>query len=186
MGGLFPELTSSSRTGVDYTQPFYWNIAPNYDMTISPRLMTRRGLQLNTEFRYLTEKSEGMAYVEYLPSDSDISGNPDRYFYRLEHQGLIGENWLLNIDFNGLSDDNYLLDLGSDYYSRADTHLYRSVGLSYYSENLSVNVQIKDFEVLGDTADSYRAVPEIKINYNKALGEYLEFNLDSEVAHFDN
>ena len=185
-GLLFPELTSSSRTGVDYTQPFYWNIAPNYDMTISPRLMTRRGLQLNTEFRYLTEKSEGMAYVEYLPSDSDISGNPDRYFYRLEHQGLIGENWLLNIDFNGLSDDNYLLDLGSDYYSRADTHLYRSVGLSYYSENLSVNVQVKDFEVLGDTADSYRAVPQIKLNYNTALGRYFEFSIDSELAHFDN
>ena len=126
-GLLFPELTSSSRTGVDYTQPFYWNIAPNYDMTISPRLMTLRGLQLNTEFRYLTERSQGKAYVEYLPSDSDISGNPDRYFYRLEHQGLIADNWLLNVDFNGLSDDNYLVDLGSDYYSRADTHLYLSL-----------------------------------------------------------
>ena len=185
-GLLFPELTSSSRTGVDYTQPFYWNIAPNYDMTLSPRLMTRRGVQLNTEFRYLTEQSEGMAYVEYLPSDSDIDGNPDRYFYRLQHQGLVSDNWLLNIDFNGLSDDNYLLDLGSDYYSRADTHLYRSVGLSYFSENLSINVQVKDFEVLGDTADSYRAVPQIKLNYTSALGRYFEFNLDSEIAHFDN
>jgi LPS-assembly protein len=185
-GLLFPELTSSSRTGVDYTQPFYWNIAPNYDMTIAPRVMTLRGVQLNTEFRYLTEHSQGKAYVEYLPSDSDISGNPDRYFYRLQHQGLIGDNWLLNVDFNGLSDNNYLLDLGSDYYSRADTHLYRSIGMSYYSENLSVNMQIKDFEVLGNTADSYRAVPEIKVNYNKPLGDFFEFNLDSEVAHFDN
>ena len=185
-GLLFPELTSSSRTGVDYTQPFYWNIAPNYDMTISPRLMTLRGVQLNTEFRYLTERSQSKAYVEYLPSDSDIAGNPDRYFYRLEHQGLVADNWLLNIDFNGLSDNNYLVDLGSDYYSRADTHLYRNIGLSYYSQNLSVNMQIKDFEVLGNTADSYRAVPEIKVNYNRAFGEYFEFNLDSEVAHFDN
>ncbi|WP_334063499.1 LPS-assembly protein LptD [Alteromonas genovensis] len=185
-GLLFPELTSSSRTGVDYTQPFYWNIAPNYDMTISPRLMTRRGVQLNTEFRYLTKKSEGTAYVEYLPSDSDIDGNPDRYFYRLQHQGLVGDNWLLNIDFNGLSDDNYLLDLGSDYYSRSDTHLYRSVGLSYYDENLSVNVEVKDFEVLGDTADSYRAVPQVKVNYSTEMWRYFEFSLDSEIAHFDN
>ena len=185
-GLLFPELTSFSRTGVDYTQPFYWNIAPNYDMTISPRLMTRRGVQLNTEFRYLTKKSEGTAYVEYLPSDSDIDGNPDRYFYRLQHQGLVGDNWLLNIDFNGLSDDNYLLDLGSDYYSRSDTHLYRSVGLSYYDENLSVNVEVKDFEVLGDTADSYRAVPQVKVNYSTEMWRYFEFSLDSEIAHFDN
>ena len=185
-GLLFPELTSSSRTGVDYTQPFYWNIAPNYDMTISPRVMTRRGVQLNTEFRYLTDNSQGKAYVEYLPSDSDISGNPDRYFYRLEHQGVIAEDWLLNVDFNGLSDNNYLLDLGSDYYSRADTHLYRSIGLSYYSQNLSVNMQIKDFEVLGDTADSYRALPELKMRYNTSLGDYVEFDLESEIAHFDN
>lgn len=76
-GLLFPELTSSRRTGVDYTQPFYWNIAPNYDMTISPRLMTLRGVQLNTEFRYLTDTSQGKAYIEYLPSDTDIAGNPN-------------------------------------------------------------------------------------------------------------
>mgnify|MGYP003883573969 FL=1 len=185
-GLLFPNLTSSSRTGVDYTQPFYWNMAPNYDMTISPRLMTRRGVQLNTEFRYLSETSQSKAYIEYLPSDSDIDGNPDRYFYRLEHQGLIGDNWLLNVDFNGLSDNNYLLDLGSDYYSRADTHLYRSVGLSYYSENIALQMQVKDFEVLGNIADSYRAVPEIKVNYTKPLGDLFEFSIDSELAHFDN
>ena len=81
---------------------------------------------------------------------------------------------------------NYLVDLGSDYYSRADTHLYRSVGLSYYSEKLSINMQIKDFEVLGNTPDSYRAVPEIKMNYRTSFGRFLEFNIDSEVAHFDN
>ena len=68
-GFLYPSISSSSKNGASIATPFYWNIAPNYDMTISPRLMTRRGLQLNTEFRYLTEKSEGMAYVEYLPSD---------------------------------------------------------------------------------------------------------------------
>ena len=116
--------------------------------------MSLRGLQLNTEFRYLTARSQGKAYVEYLPSDSDITGNPDRYFYRFEHQGLIADNWLLNVDFNGLSDDNYLVDLGSDYYSRADTHLYRSVGLSYYSPNLSVNMHIKDFLKLSSRGES--------------------------------
>jgi len=185
-GLLFPEITSSGSTGIDYQQPFYWNMAPNYDMTIAPRLMTSRGIQLNTEFRYLTEKSQGMAYVEYLPSDSDINGNPDRYFYRLEHQGQINDNWLLGIDFNGLSDDNYLVDLGSDYYSRSDTHLYRTVSLNYYSEKLSVSMQVKDFEILGDSADSYRALPEIKMNYTTPIGRLLEFDLHSELAYFDN
>ena len=185
-GLLFPEITSSGSTGLDYEQPFYWNIAPNYDMTIAPRIMTLRGVQLNTEFRYLTEKSQGMAYVEYLPSDNDIDGNPDRYFYRLEHQGQINDNWLLGIDFNGLSDNNYLVDLGSDYYSRSDTHLYRTVSLSYYSQKLSMSMQVKDFEILGDSADSYRALPEIKLNYISPVGRFFEFNLHSELAYFDN
>jgi LPS-assembly protein len=184
-GLLFPELTSSSTTGVDYQQPFYWNIAPNYDMTITPRLMTLRGLQLNTQFRHLSESSESMAYVEYLPSDNDMAGNPDRYFYRLEHQGQITDNWVLDIDFNGLSDDNYLVDLGSDYYNRSDTHLYRTVSLNYYSQNLLVGMHVKDFEVLGDTAESYRALPELKVNYQTSFGQYLDFTLDSELAYFD-
>ena len=184
-GLLFPELTSSSTTGVDYQQPFYWNIAPNYDMTITPRVMTLRGLQLNTEFRHLGEKSESMAYVEYLPSDNDLDSQPDRYFYRIEHQGEINDNWVLGVDFNGLSDDNYIVDLGSDYYSRADTHLYRTISLNYYSKNLLVGMHVKDFEVLGDTAESYRALPELKVNYQTPWGKYLTFNLDSELAYFD-
>ena len=154
-------------------------------MTITPRLMTLRGLQLNTQFRHLSESSESMAYVEYLPSDNDMDGNPDRYFYRLEHQGQLTDNWVLDVDFNGLSDDNYLVDLGSDYYNRSDTHLYRTVSLNYYSQDLLVGMHVKDFEVLGDTAESYRALPELKVNYQTSLGEYFDFILDSELAYFD-
>lgn len=126
-----------------------------------------------------------MAYVEYLPSDNDLDSQPDRYFYRIEHQGEINDNWVLGVDFNGLSDDNYIVDLGSDYYSRADTHLYRTISLNYYSKNLLVGMHVKDFEVLGDTAESYRALPELKVNYQTPWGKYLTFNLDSELAYFD-
>lgn len=184
-GFLFPNISSSARTGVDYEQPFYWNLAPNYDMTISPRLMTLRGIQLKTEFRYMSTDSMSVANVEYLPSDQDIDSSPDRYFYRLQHQGVIWDNWLLNVDFNGLSDDNYLVDLGSDFYNRSDTHLYKTVSLSYYSESLSVNMHVRDFEVLGDATDSYRALPEIKLSYQTQLSSMLEFDLDSEIAYFD-
>ncbi len=184
-GFLFPNISSSARTGVDYEQPFYWNLAPNYDMTLSPRLMTLRGVQLKTEFRYMSSNSMSVANLEYLPSDQDIEDSPDRYFYRLQHQGLIFDDWLLNVDFNGLSDDNYLVDLGSDFYNRSDTHLYKTVSLSYFSESLSVNMHVRDFEVLGDATDSYRALPEIKLNYQTQLSELLELNIDSEVAYFD-
>ncbi|MFT4746548.1 MAG: LPS-assembly protein [Congregibacter sp.] len=184
-GVLYPSISNNSSTGISVEQPIYWNIAPNYDLTFSPRLMTERGLQLKTEFRYLTENQSGQANIEYLANDQDLGDNTDRYFYRLVHSGQIGENWRVNIDINGLSDDNYIVDLGSDYYNRADTHLYKTLGLSYFSHSLEVTAQFRDFEVLGDHPDSYRALPEIRLNYLTPIGMGAEFALNSELAYFE-
>ncbi|WP_412972293.1 LPS-assembly protein LptD [Glaciecola sp. MF2-115] len=185
-GLLFPNIGSSSSTGAEYEQPVYWNIAPNYDATVAPRFMTNRGVQLKTEFRYLFQQNQGELQLEYLPEDTDTTSNDERYFYRYLHQGKISKNWNLNVDFSGISDDNYIVDLGSDYYNRADTHLYRQAGLSYYSSNLDFSIQFRDFDVVGDHPDVYRALPEMKLNYDTDLGEYLEFNLASEAAYFEN
>ena len=185
-GLLFPNIGSSSSTGAEYEQPLYWNIAPNYDAVIAPRFMTNRGVQLKTEFRYLFKQNQGELQLEYLPKDLDTDTNNDRYFYRYLHQGKISDNWNLNIDFSGLSDDNYIVDLGSDYYNRADTHLYRQVGLSYYSSNLDFSLQFRDFDVVGDHPDVYRALPEMKLNYDTDLGDYIDFRLASEAAYFEN
>jgi LPS-assembly protein len=185
-GLLFPNIGSSSRTGIEYEQPLYWNIAPNYDATISPRLMTNRGIQLKTEFRYLFSQSQGEVQLEYLPKDIDTDTQDERYFYRYLHQGKISDNWNLNIDFSGISDDNYIVDLGSDYYNRADTHLYRQAGVSYYSSNLDFSMNFRDFEVVGDHPDVYRALPEMKLNYGADLGQYVDFTLASEAAYFEN
>lgn len=185
-GLLFPNIGSSSRTGAEYEQPVYWNIAPNYDATFSPRFMTNRGVQLKTEFRYLFSQNEGELQLEYLPKDIDTESGDERYFYRYLHQGKISDNWNLNIDFSGLSDDNYIVDLGSDYYNRADTHLYRQLGVSYYSQDLDFSLQFRDFDVVGDHPDVYRALPEMKLNYSSDLGDYVDFKLASEAAYFEN
>ncbi|WP_018982768.1 LPS-assembly protein LptD [Salinimonas chungwhensis] len=185
-GLLFPEIGSSSNTGVDYQQPFYWNMAPNYDMTITPRVMSKRGVQLQTEFRYLSEQGYSVVDVEYLPSDSDTPTNEHRYFYRIKHDGVLGENWTVGVDINGISDDNYIVDVGTDDYNRADTHLLRTVGLNYFSENMTLDFHVRDFETIGDRPDTYRAFPEARLKLNQPLGSLLEFRLDSELAYFDN
>ena len=184
-GILYPNISNNSSTGISVEQPIYWNIAPNYDLTFSPRFMTERGLQLKTEFRYLTEKHSGKVNIEYLPNDQDLDDNADRYFYRLIHSGQIGNNWRVNVDINGLSDDNYIVDLGSNYFNRADTHLYKTLGVSYFTQSLDVTAQFRDFEVLGDHPDSYRALPEIRLNYLTPMGLGAEFALNSELAYFD-
>ncbi|HEY6986228.1 MAG TPA: putative LPS assembly protein LptD, partial [Rhodanobacteraceae bacterium] len=68
-GFLYPNFGYSSRRGFDLTLPYYFNLAPNYDATLFPRLMTERGLMLGGEFRYLTDSSTGMLSFEYLPND---------------------------------------------------------------------------------------------------------------------
>jgi LPS-assembly protein len=184
-GILYPIPASNSSTGISIEQPVYWNIAPNYDLTFSPRFMAERGLQLKTEFRYLTDKHTGQANIEYLPNDQDFVENADRYFYRLVHSGQIGQNWRVNADINGLSDDNYIVDLGSNYFNRADTHLYKTLGLSYFTQSLDITAQFRDFEVLGDHPDSYRALPEIRLNYLSPIGLGAEFQVNSELAYFE-
>ncbi|MGS2719717.1 LPS-assembly protein LptD [Paraglaciecola aestuariivivens] len=184
-GLLYPSLESDSATGLSIEQPLYWNIAPNYDLTFSPRLMTERGLQLKTEVRYLTEQHSGQINLEYLPEDTKLNNNQSRYFYRYVHSGVLADNWRINADLNGLSDDNYIVDLGSDYYTRADTHLYKTLGLSYFSDNLDITAQFRDFEVLGDHPDSYRALPEIRLNYLTPLGLGAEIEVQSELAYFE-
>lgn len=185
-GFLFPKIGSSGNTGVEYEQGYYWNIAPNVDSTLSARYMSLRGVQLKNEWRYLTENHQGEFNLEYLAKDRDTSSGDPRYFYRFNHQGRLGENWTISADISDISDNNYIVDLGSDYYNQADTHLYRQAGLSYFSENLDFNVFIKDFSAIGNFRDNYRALPEAKLNYATNLNNWLEFDLRSELAYFDN
>src|SRR6185295_3551759 len=78
--GLLPlTIVTYGRGALEYTQPVYWNIAPNYDATIAPRVMTKRGLLLGTDARYLEPAMRGEARAEYLPDDR-IKGE-SRYAY---------------------------------------------------------------------------------------------------------
>jgi LPS-assembly protein len=185
-GFLFPEIGSTSSTGIEYEQPFYWNIAPNIDTTISTRFMTNRGLQLKNEWRYLTEQHSGELQLEYLANDIDTDLDEPRYFYRLSHKGKLSENWSVTADISDISDNNYIVDLRSDYYNQADTHLYRQAGLSYFSDSLDFSMFIRDFTTIGNFDDNYRALPEAKLGYSTALNDWLEFDVKSEMAYFDN
>lgn len=185
-GLMFPEFDTSTSTGVTYEQGLYWNIAPHMDATLTTRFMANRGTQFKTEYRYLTQSHQGQINLEYLGNDRGFGSGNDRYFYRYTHSGALSENWQVYADINGLSDDNYLVDLGSDFYNRADTHLYQTLGVSYYSDNLDFTIDFRDFEVIGDRPSTYRALPEIKLDYKSDQLLGLEFRFNSELAYFDN
>ena len=111
-GFLTPHLGSSSRSGVEVTVPYYWNIAPNLDYTLAPRLLTKRGLQLNNEFRYLQPNYSGEMHVELLPGDRQ-KNDDERYAVFVRHQQALPYGWQGALNLQKVSDDTYFTDLST-------------------------------------------------------------------------
>ena len=110
-GFLTPHYGTASTTGTELTVPYYWNIAPDMDATFYPRLMTKRGLQLGSELRYLRPNYQGDARVEFLPDDRQIGR--ERYGYFLKHAHTFGSGWTGALNVNRVSDDTYFTDLST-------------------------------------------------------------------------
>jgi len=127
-GFLAPRLGTSDETGVDISTPWYWNIAPNHDATITPRIMTSRGFMLGGEFRYLNKRSQGQLDFAYLPSDNKF-GNEDRSLFSIKHDGNPFSRLVTHINAADISDDDYFRDLGSSQLDASQTHLERTAGV---------------------------------------------------------
>lgn len=190
-GFLYPEIRSSSNSGLEIETPFYWNIAPAIDATITPHYMSKRGLQLKTEFRYLTDLQSGNINLEYLNKDDALTSNDDaRYLARLQHIGTFSDDFRAYIDYTTLSDDNYLVDIGSKEYNSNDAYLYQIGELSYFGENWKTTIKIQDFEILGDHDPSYKTLPHIDIlalqPFSLFSNQLLQgqFELYSELTNF--
>ncbi|MEW6998257.1 LPS assembly protein LptD [Colwelliaceae bacterium BS250] len=190
-GFLYPEISTSSNSGLTVALPFYWNIAENIDATITPKHMSDRGEQLNTELRYLTGQQYGALNVEYLERDDKLISNEDsRYLARYQHTGTFSENFRVFVDYSDLSDDNYLVDIGSEQFSKTDAYLWRIGELSYFGNNWHSTIKVQDFKVLGDSDESYQTLPQLEFEsyqplglYNSSFdfyGEYSRFEIDNE------
>lgn len=161
-GVLPPVIGSSDRSGNEISVPYYWNIRENYDATITPRLLTSRGLQVNSEFRYLTYINDGVAQVEYLPNDDLVDSN--RYLLALRHRTLFGSGWRNVIDFREVSDSQYFEDLGGSLSTTSITHLNRRLFFDFYTDNWSLFFQAQDYQTIDEAIlpedEPYRRVPQ--------------------------
>ena len=110
-GFLTPHYGSSTSTGAELTVPYYFNLAPHRDATLYPRLMSKRGMQLGSEFRYLERNYTGEARLEWLPDDR--LANQDRYGYFFRHGHTFGNDWTGALNINRVSDDRYFTDLST-------------------------------------------------------------------------
>jgi LPS-assembly protein len=187
-GVLTPEIGSTSRSGKEIRMPYYLNLAPNYDATITPHLMTDRGLQLETQFRYLTKSMRGTADAAYL--DSDNMFNDSRYLAGLEHQTLFDSGWRNRIDFSQVSDSQYFEDMGGSLSTSSITHLDRSLSFEMYTDHLNFFGQVQDFQTIDDAItpqdEPYRRVPQLLASGrwpDQWLG--LQLGFSGEIVNFD-
>ncbi|MEI8704666.1 LPS assembly protein LptD [Pseudoalteromonas sp. B62] len=186
-GLLKPNISSSDRYGIETITPYYWNIAPNFDATITPRYMSRKGLQLQTEFRYLTEQHEGLVGVEYLNKDDSEPTLDSRYMFHWQQRSYLGESWRANVDITNVSDDNYITDLDSNYANKTDTQLYRTGALTHLGETWRTDIKVQNFEVLGDHLESYTAIPQINFTQTAPWRiDNFDFTVSGEISHFTN
>jgi len=187
-GILTPTIGSAGRSGNEISLPYYWNIRDNYDATIAPRWLSNRGLQVGTEFRYLTKRNDGSAIVEYLADDSLIDSS--RYLIALEHRTLFDSGWRNLVDFREVSDSQYFEDLGGKLSLTSTTHLNRNVQFDFFGDHWALFAQVQDYQTLDESIvpedEPYRRVPQVKVagHYpDQLLGLSLGFT--GELVNFE-
>lgn len=187
-GLLTPEIGSAGRSGNELRIPWYWNIADNYDATLTPRVLTDRGLQVGTEFRYLTPKNAGILQFEYLANDN--LSNRDRHLVTFDHKTLFDSGWRNVIDFREASDSSYFEDLGGSLSVSSITHLDRSIVFDYYGDRWSMLGRLQDYQTIDDTIapvdEPYRRLPQLWLTGRWPDGMLgFDYSFDGEAVYFD-
>lgn len=185
-GFLFPSVGAQEGSGFVLGTPFYWNIAPNYDFTLYPRVYTRRGVQVGGEFRYLTEDSEGSLYGEYLPSDAEF--DDDRSALHLQHDHYFTDRIDGEINFQHVSDDEYLDDFSNDIEISSATSLPQQAELRYAGEIWDFELAALSYQVIDDTipetSEPYDRLPQFTADADYDLPYDLELEFEGEAVNF--
>ncbi len=181
-GLLAPTIGSTSRSGFEVLTPFYWNIAPNMDATLAARALSKRGLQLQGEFRYLEENFSGIDNVEYLPSDSLT--NQTRYYANLKHQQVLGKGWSAGYSLEKVSDDQYFSELSTRIVTTSRINLPQQFNVDYADDTWRFNALAQKFQTLDSVSYPYERLPQMTLSGNRYYGD-VNANLYSQLVAFD-
>ncbi|QAU35644.1 LPS-assembly protein LptD [Janthinobacterium sp. 17J80-10] len=147
-GVLPPSIGSTNKGGLVVTVPYYFNIAPNRDLTLYPKIISRRGVQLGAEGRYLGETYKGDTRVEYMPGDRQTK--TDRYALSSIHTQTFAPAWTYNWNLNAASDDQYPDDFASTITTSKQRLLNRAMSLAYNGPFWTATLAASNFQVLQD------------------------------------
>lgn len=165
-GFLSPTFGTTNRTGIDFLLPYYWNIAPNMDATIAPRLLGTRGLMLSNEFRYLNHNYSGIARLDYLFSDRIL--DRDRHALSLQHTHRITDRLTGRINYSEVSDRNYYTDLGTRLAITSISYLQQEGSLTYAGDWWNASARVTEYQSLANLAPLYSQMPSVALNAFRA------------------
>ncbi len=197
-GLLFPSIDYDGEAGVDLSLPYYLNLAPNYDATVSPRLIGKRGAGVEGEFRHLSAGFQTTLGGAFLSRDrrydgrtarrdaspDDIFTPADRWSLQMDSQGRVGR-LRTRVDYAAVSDNDYLADLGGGYGSLHRVSLERRAELRYAQGGLEAGLLAQGFQRLEPGQEPYRRLPEASVGYVGALPGPLSWSVGTSWTSFE-
>lgn len=187
-GFLYGTLSSASNNGFTFTAPYYLNIAPNYDDTVTPIFMLKRGVMLDNNFRFLTPSTNGTFHATLLPEDRLT--NTDRWAVNYLQNISLGSDWTGNINYNDVSDKNYFNDFdNNDGQTAQQTYVTQSVGVNYQNTNWQFDGMMRNYKIIDQSLSTgnrpYNALPQLDLNaqYPNFWGP-LQFSMGNQFINF--
>jgi LPS-assembly protein len=186
-GFLFPSFGNSDKSGFEVGVPYYLDLAPNYDMTLTPFVMTRRGFGIGIDYRYLTERSSGKIDTDYLPGD-DLAGR-DRRYSALVHSTDFTDRLRFDADLADASDSRYFEDFGLGPDGTSITFLDRHLHLAWLGQGWRLDGRAQDFQTIDLSVDPldrpYSRLPQVAFTGLWPVAGGFEASLDAETVWFD-
>ena len=192
-GLLAPLIGIDTVSGIEVSSPYYWNIAPNRDATLSTTVMSKRGVALDSEFRYLETDSQGQARLNVMPNDS--LRQQSRWGLSAQHIGGIetGSSVLgrlgVNVNLNRVSDDNYWRDFPRAGLSLTQRLLPASGSVYWGQGDWTLMTQVLKFQTLQDISSPitppYDRSPQIVARYNKWDVQGFDVGFTADTTRFE-
>ena len=192
-GFLPPTMGLGNVNGAELTLPYYWNIAPNRDATFIPTLMTKRGVDLGAEFRYLENGYSGGIRGNFMPTDQLRESR--RWGLAATHRGTLETGIAaigglgLNLSLNRVSDDNYWRDFTRTTPSLTQRLLANDATVSWGRENFSASVRALKWQTLQDVTSPitppYDRLPQVSTRYARTNLSGFDVSVDADFTRFE-
>lgn len=192
-GFLVPSFGSSSRYGFEIQAPYYWNIAPQMDATLTPRTLSKSGVMLMGEYRYLLRRGAGSLLLEYLPADQ-VYDEKDRNSIAFKHDQTFFSNGTLALLYNRVSDQDYLEDFSSSLLGTSTQFLEQSAivayGWNFNGHYLNLYNVVSNFQTvdrsLPVSSRPYKRLPSTTLSYSSPYrGGGLNYHFTGRFDYFN-